>query len=338
MIGAELVADLSRTFAAAMDHDNPAKARNGLLTAGWLEALEADEPVAVAVAFRLQGAALRDAAILDDVVAGRLAHGWPEASGDLAVAYPAMASAAGPGSITHTVLPGHRHARRLLWLADLRPRELEILELESELEPTAGAGLDPGFGLLGLSQRPDGRSIRLGGAEASSLWEQALAAGRVALSHQMVAGARTILDLATAYAQARTQFGTPIGAFQAVKHRLAETLVAVVSADAAAVAAAATQSPSGAAIAKVLAGRAASSAAKNCLQVFGGVGFTAEHDFHKYFRRNLVTDRLLGDAPTIERQLGRDLRAGRLAGYRVVELTDPLRIELLEAGSPRAAG
>jgi Acyl-CoA dehydrogenase, C-terminal domain len=337
MIDAQVVADLRRSFAAALDRDDPVEARNGLLTAGWLEALDADQPIAVALAFRLQGGRLRDAAILDDVIAGRLARLWPEASGDLAVAYPAMSSAAGPRAITHVVLPGHRQARRLLWLENLRGEKLEILELELQLEPTPGAGLDPDLGLLGLSRRPAGRSIKFPGPEPSALWEEALAAGRVALSHQIVAGSRTMLDLATAYARVRTQFGTPIGAFQAIKHRLAETLVAVESADAAAVAAATTQSASGAAIAKVLAGWAAASAARNCLQVFGGVGFTADHDFHRYFRRNLVAERLLGDARTIERQLGRDVRTRRLAGYRVVELTDPLRMELLEPLSSRAS-
>jgi Acyl-CoA dehydrogenase, C-terminal domain len=332
MIDAALVPDLRRTFAAALDHDDPVQARRELLAAGWLEALRADEPIAVAVAFRIQGEGLREAAILDDVVAGRLARLWPEAGGDLAVAYPVMSSPGGPAPVTHTVLPGHRQAQRLLWLGDLRGKELEIVELESELKPVCGHGLDPEFGLLVLSQRPGGRSIRFVGPDASTVWSEGLAAGRVALAYQMNAGARTMLKLAVAYAQARTQFGRPIGAFQAVKHRLAETLVTVVSADAAAVAASSTQTSSGAAIAKVLAGRAAASAARNCLQVFGGVGFTQEHDFHKYFGRNLVAERLLGDTRTITRELGRDLRTSRPGPARVVELTDPLRAELLDAG------
>jgi alkylation response protein AidB-like acyl-CoA dehydrogenase len=163
----------------------------------------------------------------------------------------------------------------------------------------------------------------------ASLWSGALAAGRIAVAHQMVAGARAMLSMALDYAQARKQFGTPIGTFQAVKHRLAETLVVISSADAAALAAASNGNATAALTAKVLAGRAAATAARNCLQVFGGVGFTTEHAFHRYLRRNLVLDRLLGDARTLQIELGTQLRTGALAGDRLVNLEDPLRIALL---------
>ena len=126
-------------------------------------------------------------------------------------------------------------------------------------------------------------------------WVPALAAGRTALAHQLVAGAYAQLMLATEYAQDRRQFGVPIASFQAIKHRLADTLVAISAADAATLAAGATGTEWGAAVAKALAGRAAAAAARNCLQVFGGIGFTEEHEFQRRFRRNLVLERLLGD-------------------------------------------
>ena len=52
-------------------------------------------------------------------------------------------------------------------------------------------------------------------------------------------------------------------------------------------------------MAKALAGRAAAVAGRNCLQVFGGIGFTTEHGFHRNYRRSLVLDRRLGDTRTL---------------------------------------
>jgi hypothetical protein len=320
MIDDTLVADLTRTFAAALDHEDGASARRELLAAGWLDALAHDEPVAVAVLFRIQGATLRDAAALDDVVARHLAGCWQEIGDDLAIAYPFATPLAGEPGATHVVLPSHRDASRLLWLPDLAGDDMRLVEVDGIRSARAVGGVDAELGLLALSAPPTGRSTSSAPRGATAVWAKALAAGRVALAHQMIAGAHTLLVMATTYARARHQFGQPIASFQAIKHRLAETLVAISSADAAAVAAASNREPTTAAVAKALAGRAAAVAARNCLQVFGGIGFTVEHEFHRYFRRGLVLDRLLGDQRTLERELGRRLRDGALEGDRIIEL------------------
>jgi hypothetical protein len=338
VIGADLLEDLRRSFAAALDHDDAVKARRQLLAAGWLDALDADEPVAVAVLFRLQGRTLRDAACLDDVLARHLARLWPEAAGDTAIAYPLRARSANGSGITHVVLPGHREAQRLLWLDDLSGQPLQLVEVDGYLTGHAVHGIDPVFGLLGLKERPAGQATELWDPESSAVWDEALAAGRIAVAHQMIAGALALVETATAYSRHRKQFGAPIGAFQAVKHRLAETFVAISAADAAAVAAASNQRPTSAAIAKALAGRAAAVAARHCLQVFGGIGFTTEHEFHRYFRRNLVLERLLGDTRSIERLLGRVLRTGGLNDDRVVDLDHQPRIDVLPPLIGRSAG
>ena len=169
---------------------------------------------------------------------------------------------------------------------------------------------------------------------ARARWAEAMAAGRIALAHQMIASAHTLLGMATEYARARTQFGVPISSFQAVKHLLAETLVTISAADATVLAAAAARHSTAAAVAKATAARAASVAGRNCLQVFGGIGFTTEHEFHRYFRRNLVLARLLGDGRTLERELGEQIRTGRLDDPWVVGLDDLPRPELL--GLPTA--
>jgi Acyl-CoA dehydrogenase, C-terminal domain len=329
MIDSDLLSDLQRTFSAALAPEDPVTARDQLLAAGWLDALAAQDPAVVALTFRLQGSYRRDAACLDDVVAQELAKEWSLAAGDLAVAYPMSAPSTDGDRASHVVLPAHRDAPRLLWLPDLDTSELRIVELDDRLPDRALYGIDAASGLIGLSGRPAGRLAALEGETAQRLWTVALGAGRVAVAHQLVAGAQVLLQLATEYARTRKQFGQPLGGFQALKHRLAETLVAITSADAAVVAAGSCPNQTNAAIAKALAGRAATIAGKNCLQIFGGIGFTSEHEFHRYFRRNLMLDRLLGDERTIQRELGRQLRRGSLRGERVVDLDCPLSVDLL---------
>ena len=58
-------------------------------------------------------------------------------------------------------------------------------------------------------------------------WSSAVALAQVALAHEIVGAARQMLDLARAHALGRIQFGQPISDFQAVRHRLADTLVAI---------------------------------------------------------------------------------------------------------------
>ncbi len=105
---------------------------------------------------------------------------------------------------------------------------------------------------------------------------------------------------AAEYAAIRQQFGRPIGSFQAVKHLCASLLcraetAAVLAWDAArAVTDAPAELPVIAAAAAAFNLDAAVDAAKDCIQVLGGIGFTWEHDAHLYLRRALALRQLLG--------------------------------------------
>lgn len=147
-----------------------------------------------------------------------------------------------------------------------------------------------------------------------------LAAGRAALGWWLAGTGRAMLRLAREHALDRAQFGRPIAAFQAVRHRLAETLVELEGAEAAL---AAPHAPADAELAALLgkaaAGRAALTAARHCQQVLGGIGFTAEHELHRHVRRALVLDGLLGGSRELTREAGRILRAEGTA-RRLVEL------------------
>lgn len=135
-----------------------------------------------------------------------------------------------------------------------------------------------------------------------------LAAGRHALAWWLVGSGRAMLSLARQHALDRTQFGRPVASFQAIRHRLAETLVAIEGADATLAAAAAEPDDLSFLLAKAAAGHAALTAARHCQQVLGGIGFTAEHQLHRHVKRVLVLDGLLGSATELTREAGALLR------------------------------
>jgi len=113
----------------------------------------------------------------------------------------------------------------------------------------------------------------------------------VALAAEMVGTARRMTDMSVAYAKDRYQFGVPIGSFQAIQHKLADVSLAVERAQSAVQYAAMTLDADdpdrsrAVHTAKAAAGVAATNAAKEGVQIHGGIGFTWEHDLHLYMRR-----------------------------------------------------
>jgi len=122
----------------------------------------------------------------------------------------------------------------------------------------------------------------------------------VALAAEQVGIAQRALEMAVAYAKEREQFDRPIGAYQAVSHRLAGMLWDTEEARSltyfAAWAADAEPGslPLAASMAKARASDAATSVTNAALQVFGGIGFTWEHDLHFLLKRATVGARMLG--------------------------------------------
>jgi alkylation response protein AidB-like acyl-CoA dehydrogenase len=137
-----------------------------------------------------------------------------------------------------------------------------------------------------------------------------LAAGRHALGWWLTGTGRAMLSLARSHAVNRIQFGRPLASFQAVRHRLAETLVALEGAEATLLAA---HDDLSCLLAKAAAGQAALTAARHCQQVLGGIGFTAEHGLNRHVRRTLVLDGLLGSSAELTREAGALLRKERSA-------------------------
>ena len=135
----------------------------------------------------------------------------------------------------------------------------------------------------------------------------ALHAGWRALGWWLVGTSRAMLSLARQHAVDRVQFGRHISSFQAIRHRLAETLVAIEGAEATLQVATECADPQGLAslLAKAAAGQAALTAARHCQQVLGGIGFTAEHPLHHHIKRSLILDGLLGSSRELTHEAGR---------------------------------
>jgi len=118
---------------------------------------------------------------------------------------------------------------------------------------------------------------------AAPLNEAAFDAAALATAAQLLgAGERMLADSVT-YVQQRTQFGRPIGSYQAIKHALADVRIALDFVRPLVYAAALDASPVSAA--KVAAGDAAWQAARTALQVHGAIGYTQEHDLSLWLLR-----------------------------------------------------
>ncbi|HWC38044.1 MAG TPA: acyl-CoA dehydrogenase family protein, partial [Acidimicrobiales bacterium] len=163
-------------------------------------------------------------------------------------------------------------------------------------------GIDPSLGLVEVTGEAVG-AREIGPVD----WQAAVTIGQLALGHELVGASRRMLELARQHALDRIQFGRPIARFQAVRHRLAETLVAIEAAEAMLDAAWLDRTSQSAAMAKACAGRGARASARHCQQVLAGIGFTTEHTFHRYLRRVLVLEQLLGATGALTRELGRDV-------------------------------
>ena len=263
--------------------------------------------------FGALGTTNHTATALDDVVVAALGL---EPSADLAVLLPRYATWACPGRIAagelHAV--GLTTARITTGRTDRRP-------VRDRFGTAALRRAGGGCERLGRGRhRSPTRGLHLVRIEQpasdvtpvdATAWESAVAAGRRAVAHQISGCTRTMLDQARTHAIERVQFGRPIAKFQAVRHRLAEALVAIEALDATLTAAWDEPGSMTAALAKAAAGRAARTVAAHCQQVLAGIGFTTDHPFHRFLKRAMALEGLFGSTDDIVVDVGRQLLAAR---------------------------
>ncbi|MEU8245104.1 acyl-CoA dehydrogenase [Nonomuraea sp. NPDC048916] len=220
------------------------------------------------------------------------------ADGSLTAAV-ALGDAAGPAGPLALGSPGAD-----LFLVPVEDGRWALLDRDDvAAEPVEGVDLDRALCSVTVRDVPAGRV--LGEAPVREVAAVLLGADACGVAAWAVA-------TAAGHARVREQFGRPIGQFQGVKHRVAAALVTLERARAAVwdaaraldESAARTGSGGGtsgdearlaAGVAAVLAPDAAVRCAADAIQVLGGIGYTFEHDAHRYYRRALSDRMLAGD-------------------------------------------
>jgi alkylation response protein AidB-like acyl-CoA dehydrogenase len=217
---------------------------------------------------------------------------------ELAVAFVELGRHAVPGPVVETVM-----AAALLTEPGLAKRLLPALASGEAMATAAPAGsyaldgdvattrltwdgdglrMAPGHGPVRASLDPARRlTPLLPGGELLTPdppVTQALTWARLATAAQALGVGLALLDRTVAYVRQRTQFGVPVGSFQAVKHQLADAKIALEFARPLLFGAALTMTESDVAAAKVTACEAAYATARTALQLHGAIGYTAEYD------------------------------------------------------------
>jgi alkylation response protein AidB-like acyl-CoA dehydrogenase len=193
-----------------------------------------------------------------------------------------------------------------------------------DLVPTAALQVVPAGGLdpEARAHRVSGRVMVSGTTDHPRVvdWTRAMATGRLALAAELLGVTKAICALGISHVSSREQFSRPLGSFQSVRHRLAESHVNVSAA--ASIITIAGQGPDGdlgvasseqhlwAMAAKAAAGQAFEGASRTVVQVCGAIGLTFEHPLHRLVRRGAVLNGMLGDANALTTHLGSLVLAG----------------------------
>jgi alkylation response protein AidB-like acyl-CoA dehydrogenase len=133
--------------------------------------------------------------------------------------------------------------------------------------------------------------------------------GALAAAAQLLGAGQAMLDMSVEYAKQRTQFGRPIGSYQAIKHKLADVHIALelarplVFGAALSLAERSVDCARDASAAKAAAGDAALLSARASLQTHGAIGYTAEHDLSQLLLRVQALRSAWGDPASHRRRV-----------------------------------
>jgi alkylation response protein AidB-like acyl-CoA dehydrogenase len=197
-------------------------------------------------------------------------------------------------------------AADVVYVVASEPDGLAVFAVDTDsegvtVEPAPTVDVTRRWTTLRLEAVP-GRRLALG-ADTEHVIGAVLDRLAVAWVVDAVGAAEHALGLAVEYAKERVQFGKPIGSFQAVQHLCAQMLQTLELARAGAYyalwaldAAPAPEAHRTATMAKAFASDGLPRLGADCIQVFGGIGFTWEHDAHLYFKRLLSLEHVLGGA------------------------------------------
>lgn len=196
-------------------------------------------------------------------------------------------------ALSHPAAPLVEGADRADAVLVLTPERVTLCTAETA-EITFQPGIDPLRRLFTVTPGAEAQVLATG-ETAQAATARAYEIGALFAAAQLLGIAQRAIDISVTYAGERTQFGKPIGSYQAIKHHLASAQVAVefarpVLQAAAAMASAPTDAYTRARIshAKHACGRAAETAVHTAMQVHGGMGYSQEADVHLYIKRALA--------------------------------------------------
>ena len=195
-------------------------------------------------------------------------------------------------------------------LARFAPGASAVLAIDGEVarritpgeEPIVAAESNFGFplGRLPADRVASGRSLGAGSGALLLRW------WRLALAAEILGAAGAALDQTVGYLSERRQFGQPIGAFQAVQHRLADCAVRLEAVRWLVYETAHGAAPAEAAATTAgLASELAAHVHRETHQLSGAIGFTHEHDLHVWTMRLKALELELGGASAHYRDLAR---------------------------------
>jgi hypothetical protein len=261
---------------------------------GWDDVSAADPATATSLLFTEHGRALANSRLLDDIVLDTLAPALPSDEGNRAVIY------CGPNyALTLGALDGFTELMAIDGSGVVR------LPSADSVTTQPIRGFDYSSGWLRAQIAAEAPALSIG-----EVGKQAVAAARRALCAEIIGTCEAALAAATAHTTARVQYQRPLASFQAVRHRLSESHVAVESARAALAVAWSDGGDNAARLAKLRAGRAQAEVMRHAVQVFGAIGLTREHNLHRYVTRAAGLDYLLGGHAELAEEVGTALLAG----------------------------
>lgn len=169
-------------------------------------------------------------------------------------------------------------------LPPLVPRALDADVADAVYVGATRVGGDA-VGAMTVSVDRTRRLFDVAGAEGAQVHDDAWDLAVLATAAQLLGAGERVLADSVAYVAQRTQFGRPIGSYQAIKHALADVRIALDFARPLVDGAALAPTRRATAAAKIAAADAAYLASRTGLQVHGAIGYTAEFDLSLWLTR-----------------------------------------------------
>jgi alkylation response protein AidB-like acyl-CoA dehydrogenase len=241
-----------------------------------------------------------DAELLPGLASGELIGtvAWQPATAVVAAASPTAGASALTGEVSPVLNGAQAH---FLLVPATGPDGLALYQVAGDAE---GLTCEQ---LTAVDHTRSLATVRLDGTPAVKLTGDAAAAlahvadvANLALASEQCGAMAACIAMTSEYAKIRVAFGQPIGAFQAVKHKLADMQTGWELANAALRAAARSgdetpgQFSAAASVARVMVSEPYFEAAADTIQLHGGIGFTWEHDAHLYYKNALSSKVLFG--------------------------------------------